>query len=153
MQASCLVRRSGRRWAAAATLARPAASAIIPPRSALDSPGCACSFGRCASSAAGSSQTPVAPPPAKEVDGEDQLQEGEERGGPDMLHEGKVPKGKEAVAAEMRPAVPGAWYGGDRFVIMFTCSKCGTRTAKTVSKVSQLPANCQPPQSATCSPR
>lgn len=52
---------------------------------------------------------------------------------------GLVPEGKEEDSKTVRPAIPGAWYGGERFVIMFTCSKCGTRTARTVSKV-RLPA-------------
>jgi len=64
------------------------------------------------------------------------LTDTEERGGPNSTDVGKVPKGKEDLAAKLRPQIPGVWFGEDRFAIMFTCEKCGTRSARTVSKVS-----------------
>jgi hypothetical protein len=56
--------------------------------------------------------------------------------GPNPRDPGRIPKGKQHLT-HMRPAIPGAWFGGERFVIMFTCNKCETRTARTVSKVSR----------------
>ena len=47
-----------------------------------------------------------------------------------------------SVAADVVGGIPGVVHGGDKMVIMFTCSVCDTRSARTISKARVVAGKC-----------